>query len=251
MPPLSNRLQTTLTKPLRPTSGKIIFISCEGQITEEEYFNIISTLFDSVKSKIKFISVMGDILSVAKRFRTPEQSRELTKSKPWQLVEKIDTFKDSNALKYDFANHPDDEFWIIADVDQNTNSDNIQKWEETLDDCDSKHYGYAISNPFFEIWLLLHHVDVAPNDFNFAVTNDQPYKPTNHFRLRLRHDGNAPLEKSKHPRKQDYTVDKVKDAISRAKALHAGETNRWPTRLGSTAYILLEKIIAIADQSSP
>jgi len=41
--------------------------------------------------------------------------------------------------------------------------------------------------------------------------------------------------------------EKVKNAIHRAKALHKDETKSWPSNLGSTAYILLEKIVEIAD----
>ena len=72
-------------------------------------------------------------------------------------------FKKDNV--YQFNAHKDDEFWIVMDIDQNL-SENIKDsndksfkvyFIETLDTCDEKGYKYAISNPFFEMWLLLHH----------------------------------------------------------------------------------------------
>ena len=246
MPVISNRIETSLTKTKRPTSGKIIFISCEGQVTEEEYFEMISNLFSGIKSKIQFISVMEDILSIPSRHRTAEQTRELTKSKPWQLVEKIDKFKTNEENRYDFSNHPEDEFWIISDVDDNTNPINIQKWNQMLEDCSTKQYGCAISNPFFEFWLLLHHVDAEDSDFNFAVTNNHPYEKTTHYTERLTNDANAPL-RQKHISSNHYNIEKVKAAINRAKTLHNGETQPWPSNLGSTVYLLLEKVVEIAD----
>lgn len=247
MPKILNRIETSLTKQKRPTSGKIIFISCEGQVTEEEYFKIISNMFSGIKSKIQFISVMEDILSIPERSRTPEQVHELTKSKPWQLVEKIDKFKENEKNRYDFAHHPEDEFWIISDVDDNTSPINIDKWNQMLQDCLSKQYGLAISNPFFEIWLLLHHVDANDEDFKYAVNNAHSYERTSHYRDRLRDDANAPLKKQKHILTEHYSIEKVKNAINRAKVLHKEETQEWPTNLGSTVFVLLDKIIEISD----
>lgn len=247
MPKLNNRIETSLFRIHRPTSGKIIFISCEGQVTEEEYFGMISTIFSGIKSKIQFVSVMEEILSLPECDRTREQIQELTKTKPWQLVEKIDRFKEKEELRYDFSHHPEDEFWIVADVDENTNALNIEKWNKTLEECKLKNYGYAISNPFFEIWLLLHHVDVNEDDYKFAVTESHEYEKTPHFRERLRNDGQAPLLKGKHIESRHYNVKKIKDAILRAKILHNGKLECWPTNLGSTVYILMEKIIEIAD----
>ena len=181
MPVLTNRQETSLKRTVRPTSNKIIFISCEGQVTEETYFSMISDIFDGVKSKIRFISVMEEAVNTPPNMRTLEQQRELSKSMPWQLVEKINSFKEKQAEVYDFEHHPEDEFWIIADVDDHTNSSNLAKWNQMLSDCDAKKYGYAISNPFFEVWLLLHHLEPNEDDYKFAVTDQHLYEYTSLF----------------------------------------------------------------------
>jgi len=228
-------------RPRRPATSKIIFLSCEGAVTEHEYFELISDIFSEVKSKIQFIDIMEDILKIPERHRTEEQKRKVSKSKPWQLVQKIEEFKVEKNSTYDFEKHLDDEFWIISDVDDHTNEENVEKWNEMIQLCEDKGYGYAISNPFFEIWLLLHHVDVCEKDFKYAVTSEHPYEKNSHYRERIRHDGQAPLHKQKHIKKEHYTKEKVELAIERARRLHK-DGDKWPSDLGTTVYLLLEKI---------
>lgn len=246
MPVLTNRQETSLKRTVRPTSNKIIFISCEGQVTEETYFSMISDIFDGVKSKIRFISVMEEAVNTPPNMRTPEQQRELSKSMPWQLVEKIDKFKEQESAVYDFEHHPEDEFWIIADVDDHTNADNIIKWNQMLIDCNDKNYGYAISNPFFEVWLLLHHLEPNEEDNKYAVTDQHEYEKTSHFKERLREDAHAGLIDGKGINKNHYDISKIKKAINQAELLH-NKTEQWPHNLGSTVYLLLNKIVEIAD----
>ncbi len=247
MPALSNRHAVTLKRSKRPTSGKIIFISCEGQVTEEEYFEMISEMFHGVKSKIRFVSVMEEAVKTRKDDRTHEQISDLGKSSPKQLVEKIDRFRKREAATYEFDKHPEDEFWIIADVDDHTSPHNIEAWNNTLDECDRKNYKYAISNPFFEVWLLLHHTDVNHDDYRYAVTRTHQYERTAHFRKRLKNDAKAPLVRKKHIVHTDYSIEKVKKAIDRAKDLRGRKKERWPHNLGSTVYILIDKIVEIAN----
>lgn len=249
---LFNRHETSITKSYKQRSDKIIFISCEGQVTEEEYFRMIATKFDSVKSKIQFVSVNEEILSIPKELRTEDQCKQLSQSKPYQLVEKIDKFKKEKKEEYDLDNHPNDEFWIVADVDNNTTPDgNRDNWDKALSECESKNYGYAISNPFFEVWLLLHHVDVNEDDYKYAVTDSQAYTKTDHFVKRLKNDAKAPLcgKNNKSISTEHYSDDKVREAISRAEELHKElyREEKWPTNLGSTVYLLVNKIVELSD----
>ena len=65
----------------RPTTSKIIFISCEGTVTEEEYFDIVKQIFDHVKSKVQLISVVENMLKIPPKFRSDEQYKILSKNK--------------------------------------------------------------------------------------------------------------------------------------------------------------------------
>lgn len=106
-------------RPKRPATSKIIFLSMEGCITEEEYFEWISKIFSEIESKIQFISVAEDAVHTREKNRTPQQKRMLGKSKPKQLLEKIEQFKIEQNDKYQFDKYPEDEFWIVSDIDAN------------------------------------------------------------------------------------------------------------------------------------
>ena len=93
---------------------------------------------------------------------------------------------------------------------------------------------------------MLHHVDIVDEDFKYAVTDSQEYKATAHFRERLRNDAHAPLKNQKHLNEIHYDIDKVRCAVQRAKQLDNAH-EEWPHNLGSTVYLLVEKLIDIED----
>ena len=244
-------------RPVRPVTSKIIFLSFEGSVTEEEYFERISDLFSEVRSKIQFISVAEDAVHTAPKRRTPDQVKMLSKVRPKQLVERIDQFKLEKDDIYQFSQYPDDEFWIVTDVDKNWSNEIISssdgktyndEWNDAIAMCKAKNYGYAVSNPFFEIWLLLHHDTPNDTDKGFAVTDTHAYEKTDYFRTRLRDIG-APLGDKKHIEPSNYEIEKVKTAISRAKALHLDKTDLCPKYFATTIYILLNKIIDMLPQN--
>lgn len=231
----------------RPVTQKILFLAMEGRVTEEEYFYRITELFDEIKNHIQIITIMENAVYTAPRCRTQEQHLELSKSHPKQLLAKMDQFKRNEDQKFQFAKHPDDEFWLIMDVDDHFSPEKIQDWCETLQDCDKKGYRYTISNPFFELWLLLHFDNPIDEDFKYAVTEQHPYEKTSHFRKRLRKLG-APLKDKKHIREMDYTIDGVKVAIERAKKLHKPEEKILPRFLTTTVHLLMQEILDLYDQ---
>ncbi|MDE7325960.1 MAG: RloB family protein [Lachnospiraceae bacterium] len=245
MPILTSRTPFTLQHPYRtqrPATSKIIFLSFEGSVTEEEYFNMIKEIFKEVSTKITFISVTEDAVHTRPKYRTSEQELSLSKNRPKQLVEKIDIFKTQKRDIFEFEKYPEDEFWIVTDVDNNLSPDWIDEWNEALDQCAQKGYSYAVSNPFFEIWLLLHHDNANTDDKAWAVTDEHEYEPTNHFRERLR-KLRVPLKDKKHISENHYNRQNIQDAIERATALHIQNGERYPKYFATTVYLLLCKII--------
>lgn len=238
-------------RPVRPVTSKIIFLSFEGSATEEEYFERIAELFSEIRSKIQFISVAEDAVHTAPKRRTPEQISMLSKGRPKQLIERIEQFKLEKDEIYQFSQYPDDEFWIVTDVDKNwsneiinprDNKTYLDEWNDAIAMCQERNYNYAISNPFFEIWLLLHHDMIKDTDKRFAVTDTHDYEKTDHFKERLRGLG-APLKEKKHINYSDYDIEKVKMAISRAEDLHIDKEDLAPRYLATTVYKLLNKMI--------
>ncbi|MDO4292386.1 MAG: RloB family protein [Eubacteriales bacterium] len=261
MPFITSRVPFSIQNPyrtVRPKTSKIIFLSLEGSVTEEEYFERISDIFSEIRSKIQFISVAEDAVHTAPRCRTSEQAKLLSKVRPKQLVERIDRFKQEKDDIYQFTQYPEDEFWIVTDVDKNWSDEIISpsdgrtyldEWNNAISVCRSKNYGYAVSNPFFEIWLLLHH-DVANDvDKSFAVTNEHEYEKTDHFRNRLKNLGVA-LEDKKHINFSDYNAENVRTAIARAEELHLDKSDSCPRYFATTVYLLLNKMMEMLSENN-
>ncbi len=259
MPIITSRIPLNHQNPYRaerPTTSKIIFLSLEGSVTEEEYFDRISAIFCEIKSKIQFISVAEDAVHTAPKRRTPQQLKMLSKVRPKQLVERIEQFILEEDDKYQFSQYPDDEFWIVTDVDKNWSDEIINlnegktykdEWDEAIAICQEKNYGYVVSNPFFEIWLLLHHDTANDVDVGFAVTDEHEYEKTDHFRTRLKNLGVA-LKDKKHIIPSDYNAENVKIAISRASEIHIDKTDMCPKYFSTTMYLLLNKIMEMLPQ---
>lgn len=259
MPLLKSRVPFTSQNPyrvVRPQTSKIIFLSCEGSVTEEEYFGLISDIYSGIKSKIQFISVAEDAVFTAPKCRTQEQVRLLSKVRPKHLVERIDQFKAEKDNIYQFEKYPEDEFWILTDVDQNWSSQLIDpqnaktykdEWDDAIAACDEKGYHYAVSNPFFEIWLLLHHDQPSEEDKSFAVSDSHSYEKTSHFRTRLSELG-APLKDKKHINFSNYNDEKIKTAVHRAEELHVDKTDMCPRYFATTVYLLLKKIFEMLPE---
>lgn len=246
----------TLNRTIRPATSKIIFLSCEGSVTEEQYFKLFSFLYKEVQTKVQFISVAEKAVNTPPRDRTTEQNILLSKTRPLQLVQRIDDFIKENENQYQFSQYPEDEFWIVTDVDNNWSQDKIpleannksylDEWNEAVQECEEKGYHYAVSNPFFELWLLLHHDMVTEEDKQFAVTDEHPYQPTNHFRLRLRELG-APLQDKKKIKYIHYSKEKIGLAVKKAKLLHIDPNDLAPKYLATTVYKLVEQIIELSN----
>lgn len=256
--PRLSSLPFQTTRPQNRTSNKLIFISCEGSVTEWEYFEkIINLSFVNISSKVKVINVLEDVLKKRDKIRTKDEHALASSSSPKNLLQNMDDYINLHKDEYNIDNHSEDEFWLIMDIDDHTNASiidddgvsNLDKWNFVLSQCQEKKYQCAVSNPFFELWLLIHFDDINDDDRKFAVTDLHPYQPTNHFKERLRNLG-VPL-KDKHIRPEDfskYNKNKINDAISRAEALDSKSKCDYPTDLGSTVYRLLKSIAEIDAQ---
>ncbi len=246
-------------RPKRRTSDKLIFISCEGSVTEWEYFEkIINMVFANIGSKVKVINVLEDALKKNDKNRTLEETRQVSSCSPKNLLDKMNAYKSEHKEEYNFEKHNQDEFWLIMDVDDHTDQtivdsegkSNLEKWNAVLNECNENNYQYAVSNPFFELWLLLHFDDVNEEDYRYAVNSSHSYVPTDHYKNRLS-ELKVALKKNKHINKAHYKkYDKkaINNAIVRAENLDSSPKCNYPTDLGTTVYRLLKSIKEIDDQ---
>ena len=142
-------------------SSKIIFFSCEGPVTEEIYFQILSEqLFSDISSQICLVSARKDFLKIPCSERTQMQWDEQNKSSPKYVLERLEKFINENDHLYEFSKHKEDEFWIVIDVDDHIASSKINEFKIVLQQCLAKGIQFAVTNPCFEFWLLMHFEDV-------------------------------------------------------------------------------------------
>jgi hypothetical protein len=113
----------------------------------------------------------------------------------------------------------------------------IQSWKPAMisaiaQECQSKGYFLAVSNPCFEIWLLLHFEDVS----NQGDSRKQE--------LTRNEDGLLKSEVARHCTATcayiDHFIPHTETAMARAEALDIKPDDRWPSQLGTRVYRLVK-----------
>lgn len=127
-----------------------------------------------------------------------------------------------------------DEFWALLDTDHWVQPNHIAGLLQALGEARQSGFKIAMSNPCFELWLLLHHEDVAAGSVfgdcaEVAVRLRACLGRYNKCRLRV----------------EDFPVPAVDAAIRRARALEAVPdelAGYWPEHAGTRVYLLVEAI---------
>ena len=192
--------------------AKMIVIASEGSETEPKYFN-----------ELKFLSKNPNVKVFAL------EREDHTKSSPEHVIQMLDEFREKYS---ELEDH--DEFWVVVDKD---------RWdlENAGRLCKQKGYKMAVSNPSFELWLLLHLKSLDEYD---SVTLEE-------FRVNQKVGKNRTrVEKElldilgeynkSNPKVKEHFCPHVGDAIKRARKLD--DSGRWPNDLGSKVYLIAEKI---------
>ena len=172
-------------------------IATEGTKTEPQYFAIFKSRGPIVKVKC----LEGN-----------------TKSSPTKVLQRMNVYLHEESLK-DY-----DEAWLVVDKDSWTDKQLTQlyQWSQK-----QNNYGFALSNPKFEFWLLLHFEDST------GVTSINCIEKLNRYL--------PDFDKGVDGRK--ITLGHVSEAIRRAKQRDNPPCTDWPRTNGFTVYKLVEKIL--------
>jgi hypothetical protein len=129
------RVRKSLERKTGFRDGRMIIIATEGSVTEVSYFTQLNdaAILSSNKFQIKVIP--------------PENNR----SSPNHILRSLTNFKREYQIK------GVDELWMVIDRDRWT----IQMLSDIISQCKQKGIGLCISNPCFEIWLILHYKDLT------------------------------------------------------------------------------------------
>lgn len=198
------RFQRTLGK---RRYKKLFIISIEGDKTEYEYFKNLEKI-ESFKSIIHINCL---------------KSRK--KSSPSQVLKRMLEYLKTESLK------TGDEAWLVVDKDTWTTEQLNELYAWSLK---AKNHGFALSNPQFEYWLLLHFED--GNDIGTA--NDCCMRL-----LKYLPDYNKEIDLKK------ITLERIYCAIRRAKNRDHPPCNDWPRNIGTTTvYKLVENIFLTMNE---
>jgi hypothetical protein len=188
------------TRPLgkRPYR-KLFVIAAEGTKTEPEYF----VIFSEQQSVIRVNCL---------------KSRH--GSSPPQVLRRMEEHLKREKLR------SSDEAWLVVDKDQWTDEQlsQLHTWAQK-----QENYGFALSNPKFEYWLLLHFED------GVGIASSQDC--TDRLRRHLpSYDKGVDSDK--------ITREHIDNAIRRAKQRDNPPCTDWPRAIGcSTVYKLVENIL--------
>ena len=187
------------TKCVRDAS--LVVIASEDRYAVRQYFDF----FESTRIQFRVLE-------------TPDG-----KSAPEHVLERINEYLE------DFEIGEGDTFWVVCDCDHWVEPNHIQNLTHVLRECRKKRVKVALSNPCFDLWLLLHFADFpAENMLTCAEVAD---------RLRTAARGydktkvyNLPIDN-----------EKVSDAVKRA-----GENQsqmQIPNHLRTAVHLIIRSLI--------
>ncbi|MFA5815304.1 MAG: RloB family protein [Bacteroidales bacterium] len=131
--------------------AKVFVISTEG-LTENIYFQGFNLYADELRIHGR---VIIDILE--------KQDPGDTRSAPEYIVGLLNEYVEDSGID-------SDELWIVFDRDRQNNS--TDKILQILDHCQQRGYNIALTNPCFELWLLMHVSDLS--DYDPAILLENP-----------------------------------------------------------------------------
>lgn len=201
---------------------KMFILSYEGKISEKKYFE------DFRNSELFNDSGLIEIISLKRP--TNRGSDPISVKKLLLEAKKEYRFKHT------------DEFWLIIDRDDWEEIHN-HNFDKLVDDCKKENnFFLAMSNPCFEIWLILHLKDINEFDEEEKIkimSNKKISNSKNYIDKVLSEIQGRGYNKRPNPR---IFSPLTKTAIDRAKELD-NENQDYPKQIGTHIYKLIEKLI--------
>jgi len=200
--------------------ARLIVIASEGKDTERIYFKALAKEYTNPRVHVHILE---------------RSEAEQNNSSPDHVLKQLNDYKSQYELE------ADDELWLVVDKD---------RWTEAMlsrvaTECSQEVAMHmALSNPCFELWLLLHiedAVSLTPEEQMLWIENRRKSKngdPYLKVRMRLKMG-------SYHESSYDALalIAHVEDAIERARALDKNPNDRWPQTLGTRVYLLAESVM--------
>ena len=192
-------------------------IASEGTETEPRYFEEFKSS-EWHQDKSIFIEVL---------------ERKNLGSNPQRVLKQLKDFKKEYRLT------DRDELWMLIDRDRQAWT--VAEIDRVAQECLQSNFGFAMSNPAFEIWLLLHLKNL--NEYSQETKDEflQNRKTGNRTRLEselvtiLGSFNKSNLDAGKF-------LPGLQLAIDRSQSLDNNPSERWPNHLGTHVYKLIKRL---------
>ncbi len=195
----------------------LISIASEGK-TEEQYFDGIHDL---------------DYSEIIKVERLEKEDETDTKSHPNHVIELLDERKEYWQEHGIEAN----ELWMVVDRDKQNVSE--EQLNAIIDKCKKEGYNLALSNPTFELWLLMHVNDLKGYSKEDLLNNEKVNKTRRFIDKELSVILGGYNKKNL---KFENFEAGIKDAIQRANGFPT-DNNSLLKELGTSVCVLVDKLI--------
>ncbi len=211
------RVRKDFTRLEGDKSARLVVIAAEGFETENLYF-------EAMKTSLRAANVHVEVLH-------RESDGD---SSPEHVHEQIRGFMEEYNIE------DDDELWIVVDRDRWTNKmlSNIARL------CaQNKNLRFCVSNPCFELWLLLHLDDVSlysDEDKKSLTANRKSTRHKTWLKQKLSVLMGGYNEASYNA---GLLLPMIDDAIGRAAAMDHNPEDRWPQTVGTRVYLLAKSIM--------
>ncbi|MDE5850362.1 MAG: RloB family protein [Muribaculaceae bacterium] len=196
-------------------SARLVVIASEGRCTESIYFS-------AVKDKLRAPNVHVEILS-----------RDTNESSPDSVHAQITDF----IRQYNIED--DDELWLVIDRD---------RWHERMLSqvaqlcAQNPHLHFCMSNPCFELWLLIHLEDVRKYDEHTTAALTANKKSNSGLTWLKKRMRNLLGSYSESNYEVSRLLPNVSSAMEIARSLDVNPSDRWPQTMGTRVYRLMESI---------
>lgn len=203
---------------------KFYILSYEGTTTEKKYFaDLRNSIYFNDSGVIETIPLKRSV----KQGSNPISVKQLLKE-----------------AKKEYNYKSTDEFWLIIDRDDWEHIHHIN-FDSLIEECDKeKNFFMALSNPCFELWLLLHLTRLdsySEEELQLIYANKKISDKKNYIGEVLANciaDGRG-YNKKPNPK---IFLPKIYTAIKHAREL-ALPHERYPKGVGSDVYKLVEKLV--------
>ena len=176
---------------------RMFVIVAEGTVTEQEYFALLNE--ESIV-----------------RVKCLKNTKNLP---PQQALKHVREYVRKEVIR------KTDEVWVVVDKDfwLEEQLNELHAWSQTRGN-----FGFALSNPKFELWLLLHFEDPVG-----IGTGDECDRRLERHLQRY----------NKHINPAMFTQERIEQAVDRAKKRDSPPCTDWPRIAGTTVYRLVENIL--------